>query len=271
MSFGGFRQSAPGVGGIGGNKGYGRGMGLEGNPNSVVLWDWEVGLHPRVSDFEVGLGLHSDRPDRVLTSNSQLMVLGIQLPAVRSDGSQSNVVAGTLYGKMPSAANLWRSPITSGAGSSLVRGGFCCCGAIVTLWSDGGSSVSAQDGGAVDARQRSGTSAQDDGVVDARQVSGIANAQKETGDFVQGQYNGRRTFAGVLSGMPDLSSLPEPVVEGGITRVVIPQAACACKKDDFVLSGEDVGDGQNQVETGNCVPSVVFVYDTAEVRWSRTV
>ncbi|KAJ4971909.1 hypothetical protein NE237_005008 [Protea cynaroides] len=33
---------------------------------------------------------------------------------------------------------------------------------------------------------------------------------------------GQRSFAAVASGVPDLNSLSDPVVEGGITRVVVP-------------------------------------------------
>ncbi|KAJ4951993.1 hypothetical protein NE237_028825 [Protea cynaroides] len=33
------------------------------------------------------------------------------------------------------------------------------------------------------------------------------------------------SFASIVSGMPDFNSLPEPVIEGGIVSVVIPQAA----------------------------------------------
>ncbi|KAJ4975869.1 hypothetical protein NE237_000975 [Protea cynaroides] len=38
-------------------------------------------------------------------------------------------------------------------------------------------------------------------------------------------HTGGRSFVAILSGLPDLNSLPEPVNEGGIIRVVIPQEA----------------------------------------------
>ncbi|KAJ4966702.1 hypothetical protein NE237_018551 [Protea cynaroides] len=62
------------------------------------------------------------------------------------------------------------------------------------------------------------------GPIDVRQVS-QADAfapNVDTGASPKGQPKNTRSFAAALSGMPDLNSLPEPVTEDGITRVVIP-------------------------------------------------
>ncbi|KAJ4977936.1 hypothetical protein NE237_008716 [Protea cynaroides] len=68
-----------------------------------------------------------------------------------------------------------------------------------------------QDGGVMDARQGA-TIPNAQGPV--RQGASIQNAQGP-GGATQGQNNGRRSFAYILSGLPDLSNLPELVVEGG--------------------------------------------------------
>ncbi|KAJ4951586.1 hypothetical protein NE237_028418 [Protea cynaroides] len=58
MSSSGSLPSTPGSGVIRRNKGYGRGLGVVGDPNQVVIWDREVWLQPRVSEINLGLGLH---------------------------------------------------------------------------------------------------------------------------------------------------------------------------------------------------------------------
>ncbi|KAJ4959062.1 hypothetical protein NE237_026173 [Protea cynaroides] len=49
------------------------------------------------------------------------------------------------------------------------------------------------------------------------------NMRETGGTSGQKQGMGSRTFAQVVGGLPDLNSLPDPVVSGGVTRVVLPQ------------------------------------------------
>ncbi|KAJ4971360.1 hypothetical protein NE237_004459 [Protea cynaroides] len=63
-----------------------------------------------------------------------------------------------------------------------------------------------------------------DQAMDARPVN-AAEGVSQPGFAATVEPMHQRSFAAVLSGLPDLHKLPEPVVEGGITRVVIPQVA----------------------------------------------
>ncbi|KAJ4951618.1 hypothetical protein NE237_028450 [Protea cynaroides] len=67
------------------------------------------------------------------------------------------------------------------------------------------------------------------GVGDATTVSGEGNssdARPRSKSQNPGQNSNvrGRSFTSVLSGIPDLSNLPDPVFKGSITRIVIPQA-----------------------------------------------
>ncbi|KAJ4961197.1 hypothetical protein NE237_021107 [Protea cynaroides] len=78
-------------------------------------------------------------------------------------------------------------------------------------------------------------------------------ARHESGNGQQrGTVHGSRSFASVFAGLPDLSALPDPVVEGGIIRVVLPQAAVDRQMEKFktALIGrvftKDVDEGDEQ-------------------------
>ncbi|KAJ4980909.1 hypothetical protein NE237_031746 [Protea cynaroides] len=74
----------------------------------------------------------------------------------------------------------------------------------------------------------------------ARQRGDDASVQGHGGSGVEdrnpGNMMGGRSFAAVLSGLPDLGSLLKPVVEGGITRVVIPQSVYERQLEKYKLA-----------------------------------
>ncbi|KAJ4977314.1 hypothetical protein NE237_002420 [Protea cynaroides] len=78
-----------------------------------------------------------------------------------------------------------------------------------------------------------------------------------THDGLRAMAQGRRSFALVVSGLPDLGSLPEPIFEGGIARVVIPQAAYEQQMEKYKLAvigwvrcWDDATDDQEDLNAG---------------------
>ncbi|KAJ4978369.1 hypothetical protein NE237_009149 [Protea cynaroides] len=74
------------------------------------------------------------------------------------------------------------------------------------------------------------------------------NSKDCVGESGSHAATGGRSFAQVAGGMPDLSSLPDPVVSGGVTRVVLPQVTRLIIRVILLTKREGVSsDGVNNV------------------------
>ncbi|KAJ4953478.1 hypothetical protein NE237_030310 [Protea cynaroides] len=302
MFSGGYRPLAPGAGVIGGDKGYGRGQGVAGSFDQVVVWDRDAVVTgaramvlpvngPTVFSGRVfSLGSNQSGGRDVVNSlrtlprgdqnqggmlnllrqvslgseisnhfsaSSMMMMAGVGSSTIPQGGwpSASYSHSSQCQGMLAHAENAVPTEAVSVVvgqpqpqdavelGRTMPSVGVSLTGQtyMETQREDlgrflGFPSMDPEDislpnpigGGQSHPVPKSGKGSNvqrsDEGVSVAQRPD-MGNIQQSASHGQNGMSNGRRSFAAVLFGMPDLSVLPEPVVEGGIIGVVIPQAA----------------------------------------------
>ncbi|KAJ4979869.1 hypothetical protein NE237_010649 [Protea cynaroides] len=127
-------------------------------------------------------------------------------------------------GRVTDDAQRWSLSGMSGADPVAVSGGLAVESNKVRSQVDFGKFLgfpSLDPVGANDGRKSGSYNQFVEGMAGCEQGNDIHEALSEKSAHIPGNMaSGGRSFASVLSGFPDLSNLPEPVVKGGIIRVV---------------------------------------------------